>query len=272
MEIGPLRFGAPQLLWLLAGLVPLLGLWLWQFARRRSAVRHYMAARAVPVPERLSTAGDLWFWLLVMAAMASTIVALARPQTVARVVRAAGADVVILMDASASMRVADVAPDRWQRAVRWVRTFAESLSWREDRVALGLFAHYAAPQLRLTKDPNSLFFFLDHLGEAPPFPLDVDTTWDTNLEAGFYWGMRLLEKNEELFGPSANARAFVVLTDGQAWTRRRQQVAGGGDHQGHLDLRRRHRDTRRRHDPGAGVGIRCRAAVGAGRAGPLGAR
>ena len=205
-----------------------------------------MAARAVPVFERLSAPGDLWFWLLVMAAMASTIVALARPQTVARVVRAAGADVVILMDASASMRVADVAPDRWQRAVRWVRTFAESLSWREDRVALALFAHYAAPQLRLTKDPNSLFFFLDHLDEAPPFPLDVDTTWDTNLEAGFYWGMRLLEKNEELFGPSAKRQGVRRAHRWAGLDRQRQHVAGGSDHQGHLDLRRRHRDTRRR--------------------------
>ena len=218
MDIGQLRFAEPALLWLLAGLVPLLFLWVWQGARRRSASRHYAAGRTVPVSERLTAFGDLWFWLLVMIAMASTIVALAKPQTVGRVARPGGADIVILIDASASMRVADVAPDRWRRATRWVRTFAQTLSWRDDRVALGLFAHYAAPQLRLTKDPNALFFFLDHLGEAPPFRLDVDTTWDTNLEAGFYWGMRLLDKNEELYGPSPNGKAFVVLTDGQTWS------------------------------------------------------
>jgi Ca-activated chloride channel homolog len=218
MDIGQLRFAEPALLWLLAGLVPLLFLWVWQGARRRSAARLYAAGRTVPVSERLTALGDLWFWLLVLIAMASTIVALAKPQTVARVARAGGADIVILIDASASMRVADVAPDRWRRATRWVRTFAETLTWRDDRVALGLFAHYAAPQLRLTKDPNALFFFLDHLGEAPPFRLDVDTTWDTNLEAGFYWGMRLLDKNEELYGPSPNGKAFVVLTDGQTWS------------------------------------------------------
>jgi Ca-activated chloride channel family protein len=218
MDIGQLRFAEPALLWLLAGLAPLLFLWIWQGVRRRSAARHYASGRTVPVNEQLTALGDLWFWLLVLVAMASTIVALARPQTVARVARASGADIVILIDASASMRVADVAPDRWRRATRWVRTFAESLSWRDDRVALGLFAHYAAPQLRLTRDPNALFFFLDHLGEAPPFRLDVDTTWDTNLEAGFYWGMKLLDKNEELYGPSPNGKAFVVLTDGQTWS------------------------------------------------------
>ena len=218
MDLGPLRFAEPGMLWLLAGLVPLLLLWLWQCARRRAAVREYAGGRIVPAGNRLAAVGDLWFWLLVMVAMASTVVALAQPQAVASVTRSAGADIVILIDGSASMRVADIRPDRWRRAIQWVRTFAETLSWREDRVALGLFAHYAAPQLRLTKDPNALFFFLDHLGEAPPFRLEVDTTWDTNLEAGLYWSMRLLEKNTELYGPSPNAKAFVVLTDGQTWS------------------------------------------------------
>jgi Ca-activated chloride channel family protein len=150
--------------------------------------------------------------------MAFTIVALARPQAVVSVVRTAGADIILLLDGSASMRVQDLRPDRWQRGVRWVRAFVENLSWREDRVALGLFAHYAAPQLRLTKDPNALFFFLDRLAKEPPFRLDVDTTWDTNLEQGLYWGLRLLDRNEELYGPSPNAKAFVVLTDGQTWS------------------------------------------------------
>jgi Ca-activated chloride channel family protein len=170
------------------------------------------------VRERFVIIGDLGFWLFAMVAMASTIVALARPQAIVSVVGTAGADLVILLDGSASMRVLDAQPNRWQRAVRWVTTLAETLSWREDRVALGLFAHHAAPQLRLTRDPNALFFFLDHLGKEPPFRLDVDTTWDTNIEAGLYWGLRLLDKNQELYGPSANAKAFVVVTDGQAWS------------------------------------------------------
>lgn len=218
MEIGSLRFLEPSFLWLLVGIPPLMLLWIWQCARRRTAARRYAAGRIVPVRESVATIGDLWFWLFAMIAVASTIVALARPQAVLSVVRTAGADIVILLDASASMRVPDVQPDRWQRAVRWVRTFAETLNWRDDRVALGLFAYYAAPQLRLTKDPNALFFFLDHLAEESPFRLDVDTSWDTNLEEGLRWGLRLLDKNEELYGPSPNAKAFVVLTDGQTWS------------------------------------------------------
>ncbi len=90
--------------------------------------------------------------------------------------------------------------------------------WRGDRVALALFAHLASPQVRLTKDPNALFFFLDHLGDRSPFRLEDNPTWDTNIEEGLRWGLRLVEKDEQLFGRSRNPKAFVVITDGQSWS------------------------------------------------------
>jgi Ca-activated chloride channel family protein len=217
MDVAWPQFSEPLVLWLLLGLVPLVILLCRRALRRRRGARQ-LERRTLPLRQRLSVGGDLTFWLLVTLAMAAIVVALARPTTVARVTSSAGADVIVLLDGSASMRVSDVAPDRWRRAVRWIRVFAETLPWRQDRVALGLFAHNAAPQLRLTRDPNALFFFLDHLGDEPPFRLDIDTTWDTNLEAGLYWGMRVLAKNEELYGPSSNGKAFVVLTDGQTWS------------------------------------------------------
>ena len=144
--------------------------------------------------------------------------ALARPQALTSLVRRGSADIVILQDASASMYVSDVRPDRWRRSVQFLRTFAESLSWQGDRVALALFAQLAAPQVRLTKDPNSLFFFIDHLGEHSPFPLENAPTWDTNIEEGLRWGLRLVDKDEELFGKSGNPKAFLVISDGQSWT------------------------------------------------------
>jgi Ca-activated chloride channel family protein len=126
---------------------------------------------------------------------------------------------VVLLDGSASMYVPDVEGDRWQRSVRFLRTMGDSLSWEDDRVALTLFAHIAAPQIRLTRDPNTFFFFLDHLDTESPFPIEEDTTWDTNIELGIYWGMQVIDKDAELRGQaSTNAAAFVLLTDGQAWS------------------------------------------------------
>jgi Ca-activated chloride channel family protein len=114
--------------------------------------------------------------------------------------------------------VTDVRPDRWRRSVQFLRTFAETLSWKGDRVALALFAQLAAPQVRLTKDPNALFFFIDNLGDHSPFRLENTTTWDTNIEEGLRWGIRLVDKDEEVFGKSGNPKAFLVISDGQSWS------------------------------------------------------
>ena len=214
----PVRFDEPLLLWLLAAPALLLAVWFWQLARRRRDVRRLRASRTAPVAERHRFAGGLGFWLAVNVAAALAIVALARPQALLSVTQTAGVDFVVLQDGSTSMRVTDVEPDRWQRSVAWIRTFAEVLGWRRERVALALFAHRAAPQVRLTSDPNALFFFLDHLADEPPFRLRDDTSWNTNIEDGLAWGVRMIEKDEELYGPRLGARAFVVLSDGQSWS------------------------------------------------------
>jgi Mg-chelatase subunit ChlD len=217
-DLDAVRFGESAWLWLLTAPGLLLALWLWQLARRLRDRRQLLRRRRVPVRERIPRFGDLLFWLCLLLALASTIVALARPMTIVSRVRTAGVDLVILQDGSASMRVPDVPGDRWRRSMRFLRVLAESLRWERDRLALALFANIATPQVRLTRDPNTFFFFLDHLGAEPPFRLRDDGTWDTNIERGIQWGLRLIDKDEEIRGPSANARAFVLLSDGQAWS------------------------------------------------------
>ncbi|HZM94056.1 MAG TPA: VWA domain-containing protein [Vicinamibacterales bacterium] len=212
------RFAEPLYLWLLIVPAALSIVWIWRFVRRRGDLRRLRARRALPVRERLGAVGDLAFWAAVLVAASLCIVALARPQALVSIVRKASADVVVLQDASASMYVSDVRPDRWRRSVQFLRTFAETLSWQGDRVALALFAQLAAPQVRLTKDPNALFFFIDHLGDHSPFRLENTTTWDTNIEEGIRWGLRLVEKDEEVFGKNGNPKAFLVISDGQAWS------------------------------------------------------
>ena len=212
------RFAEPLYLWLLIIPAVLFAVWIWRFVRRRGDLKRLRARRALPVRERLGAVGDLAFWAAVLLAASLCIVALARPQALVSTVRKASADVVVLQDASASMYVSDVKPDRWRRSVQFLRTFAETLSWQGDRVALALFAQLAAPQVRLTKDPNALFFFIDHLGEHSPFRLENATTWDTNIEEGIRWGLRLVEKDEEVFGKNGNPKAFLVISDGQAWS------------------------------------------------------
>jgi von Willebrand factor type A domain len=247
-----MRFNAPAYLPLLAAPAVLLVLWAWQFWRRQRDLSRMRKHRRTPVRERIPRLGELPFWLCMILALAATVGALARPVAVVSLLRTAGIDLVILQDGSASMRVKDVSGNRWRRSMQFLRTLGESLQWEDDRVALALFASIATPQVRLTRDPNTFFFFLDHLEDEPPFRMQDDTTWDTNMERGIYWGLRLIEKDEEIAkaggvlpppggrrpefsrpsrdlaglkpGPTSagvarqNARVFVLVSDGQAWS------------------------------------------------------
>ena len=213
-----LVFRQPEYLWLLAGPAALLIVWVWQFLRRRADVRRYLRHRAVPVRERFSIFGGLLFWLCLVGATACVILALARPQVVTTRVRRAGVDLVVLQDGSTSMRVTDMPGDRWKRSMTFLRALGESMRWDGDRLAMTPFARIATPQVRLTKDPNTFFFFIDHLTE-PPFRAEDDASWDTNIEMGISWALKLLDQDERVTGrPSLNAKAFLLLSDGQAWS------------------------------------------------------
>ena len=172
----------------------------------------------MPWRERHGVLGGLPAWLCLVAAAACLLGAVARPRGMATAMGRAGVDIVVLADASASMHVKDMAGGRWARSMAFLRRLGDALSWQDDRVALAAFAHIATPQIRLTRDPNTVFFFLDHLGARPPFRLEDDTTWNTDLEQAVAWGLRILEKDEELHGVSPNARVFLMLSDGEAWS------------------------------------------------------
>jgi hypothetical protein len=218
IDFGRLTFAQPLFLWLLVIPALLSLIWISRLVRRRSDMRRLARQRLLPVRERFATVGDLPFWLSLILASALLILALARPQGPATAVRQGGVDLVILQDGSASMHVKDVIGDRWQRSIKFLRVIGDSLSWNNDRIAMALFAHIAAPQIRLTKDPNTFFFFIDHLDQASPFRIEDETSWDTNLELGIYWGLRLIERDEEIHGKSPNATVFMMVSDGETWS------------------------------------------------------
>lgn len=218
-DVGPVSFAAPAYLWLLVLPVTLAAFWVWRALRRRTDLRRLREVRVSPVAQRWSRFGDLPLWLCVVLACAALTVALARPRAVAPGFGRAGLDIVVLQDGSASMYVRDVpGGNRWARSMQFVRHLGDALRWDDDRVALTVFARIATPQVRLTRDPNTVFFFLDHLGERPPFGLADETTWDTNVEQGIGWGLRVLDKDREINGPSANAPLFILVSDGESWS------------------------------------------------------
>ena len=216
---GSISFAQPAYLWLLAVPAALLLLWAWRLARRVSELRHLRVARLSPVRERWSLLGDLPLWLCVLVACAALVIALARPRAAAPGLGRVGLDIVLLLDGSASMYVSDVpGGTRWERSLQFLRRLGDALRWDDDRMALTVFARIATPQIRLTRDPNTVFFFFDRLATRSPFRLEDETTWDTNVEQGIGWGLRVLQKDRELHGPSGNAPLFLLVSDGESWS------------------------------------------------------
>lgn len=212
-----LRFSQPLFLWFLTVPGALALLWTLRLAERRRNIARLQHSRVIPFPERFRFAGPLAFWGFLILALMSLTIALARPQTLT-VFDADPVDLIILQDGSASIRVTDVLPDRWQRSMKFLRTLVETLPWKEDRMGLAVFANHALPQVRLVRDPNTVIFFLEHLKGGSPFALEENTSWDTNAYEGIRWGLKLVVKDEEFYGKNPNPKAIILLSDGDQFS------------------------------------------------------
>jgi Ca-activated chloride channel homolog len=211
------RFAQPLFLWLFAVLCALAFLCILRLAQRRQDVGRLRNSRIIPFAERFRFAGPVAFWGFLILAVASLVVALALPQRLT-VSDADPVDLIILQDGSASIRVADIHPDRWQRSIKFLRTVVEQLPWKEDRMGLAVFANHALPQVRLVRDPNTVIFFIEHLKGGSPFALEENTSWDTNAFEGIRWGLKLIVKDEEYYGRNPNPKALILLSDGDQFS------------------------------------------------------
>src|SRR5207247_1911739 len=119
-DVRAVRFDEPMYLWLLVVPAVLFLLWTRRLINRRADASQFTERRRLPNRERFQWFGGLLFWLCLILASATTILALAQPQVRIAFVRTAGIDLVILQDGSTSMRVTDMPGNRWQRAVRFL--------------------------------------------------------------------------------------------------------------------------------------------------------
>ena len=177
------------------------------------------------------------------------------PHAVTSLIRTAGVDLVILQDGSASMHVTDLG--RIAGSDRCGSSAARrALRWENDRVAMALFAHMATPQIRLTKDPNTVFL----LSRSPGGEVAVSSRrrWHVGHQhrARYLLGhaagregrrLRRIASNAmtNKLPQADNAKAFVLISDGQAWSGEVAEVARAGARPRHPVER-----GRRRHDGG----------------------
>ena len=177
----------------------------WLSSRRSRRRREGLVAPALAERAGL-LARDRWTpfaAVLAVVAVLGTGLALARPRwgVVTETVERRGADVVVVLDTSASMRAADVTPSRFVLARQAALSLAEKLPG--DRLALVGCEGEAQVLVPLTLDTAAVALFLEALEPG------IGALPGTSLAAG-------LDAAAELMPPGTSAgKQVVVLSDGE---------------------------------------------------------
>jgi Ca-activated chloride channel family protein len=198
------NFAHPAWLVLLV-LPPLLGVAALVVARLRgNQWAAFIAPRLRPALLKRGTPLPHWFSLLfLLAACAVITAALARPQGDAgtRTEKSLGRNLLIALDLSRSMRVADVKPDRLTRAKMTIYELLEAAP--NERVGLIGFAGSAYLYAPLTVDHRAVRETIEQ----------IDETWTTRGGSSLAGALRLGIDTLKATGQKNNA--LVILSDGE---------------------------------------------------------
>lgn len=203
--LNDVRLYRVEMLHLLWGLLPLLGLLYWAARSRQEALRSFADS---PTLQRLrpaiSSARRRGKEALLVLGVAAVIVGLARPawNPVDEEIMRRGRDVVFVLDVSRSMLAQDLAPNRLERAKLAIGDAIERLSG--DRVGLVAFAGAASVKCPLTSDYG---FFRMALEDLSPDSVPV---------GGTMIGDALRKTLSDVFdGDQTEYRDVVLITDGE---------------------------------------------------------
>lgn len=144
--------------------------------------------------------------LLTVLAGGSLVFALVRPQAqlTSRIPQFEREDLVIMLDRSASMRAHDVAPSRFARATQEIRTFLKNKPENIDRVGLVGFAGSSLILSYLTRDLDTVAFYLDWIENDP------QNLMGTNIGAALKNALEVAKKDDR-----QTRKIFVLLSDGE---------------------------------------------------------
>ncbi len=134
------------------------------------------------------------------------LLALLRPQVLQarRVPEIERQDLVILLDRSASMHADDIEPSRLGRATLEIRTLLRERPDGIDRVGLVSFADAALILSYLTRDADSLAFYLDWIDR------ERQTLLGTDVGAALASGRDVAQKDK-----GASRKLFLLVSDGE---------------------------------------------------------
>ena len=198
------RFESSQYLYLLLVLVALTAIHYYIIYRKKQQVKRFGDPE---LTKQLFLGVSRWrpevkFWLA-MLALASFIVALARPQFGTRLDtrERMGIEAIIALDVSNSMLAEDVKPNRLEKAKMMVSNMVDGM--RDDKIGLIVFAGQAFVQLPITSDYVSAKMFLETIS---PSMISVQ---GTDIAEAIKLAQRSFTQQEDV------SRAIFIITDGE---------------------------------------------------------
>lgn len=202
-----IQFLHPEMaIWLLAVAAAAASWLLYIVYKRRSRRRAAVQLRFLSLSRRSTWRRDAAVLVLAVAAMSLLVAALVRPQ-VLRERRAAEferQDLIVILDRSASMRARDIRPSRAERALLELKNFLRKKPEGIDRVGLVGFADTSLVLSYLTRDVDSLLFYLDWIAQDPSI------FYGTDIGTALSSGLEVVARDSQ---PSR--KLFLVISDGE---------------------------------------------------------
>ena len=196
-----MTFHNPHLLWLLTLLLPAAGYYLYRLRKGGAALRISSVAGVLKAPRTVRYYLRHAPFVLRMAALATLVVALARPQSTEQNTRTNtdGIDIMLALDVSGSMLARDFRPDRLEAAKEVAGSFISDRYG--DRIGLVVFAGEAFTQSPLTADQSTLLTLLGRVRSGL-------------IEDGTAIGNGLATAINRLRESDAKSKVIILLTDG----------------------------------------------------------
>lgn len=203
MEPNVIRFENPDYLYLLA-VIPLFFLLFWWVSwHNKKLLKQFAQPALLKTLMPLNSPGRkrLKFFFFSLA-LASLIIALANPQTGARLeeVKREGIDLFIAVDISNSMLAEDIAPNRLENAKQAINRLINKL--QGDRIGIILFAGKAFIQLPLTTDYAAAKMFVSTI------ETDLIDAQGTAIGEAISTATAAFDEND-------HNKAIIIISDGE---------------------------------------------------------
>ncbi len=198
------RIANPEYLYALL-VIPALIAFFWYYRIQRKKALALFGQKdilAVLMPNVSASRPILKFTVL-MLALASIIVGIARPQfgSKLKTEKRKGIELIIAPDVSNSMMAEDIQPNRLERSKRAIAQLVDKLS--DDKIGLIVFAGDAYVQLPITADYVSAKLFLNSINT------NIVPTQGTAIGAAIELGIKSFNPQFE------GSKAMIIITDGE---------------------------------------------------------